>query len=293
MAWLITGASGQLGLAMCEKLASNSIPFIAVNSKELDITQEVSVKDFLRKHLPRVVVNCAAWTDVDGAEINKDQAYRVNAEGPRNLAAASRIHDAKLVHISTDYVFSGENNGPWSENNQTNPISTYGLTKRGGENFIQDIYADGSYIVRTAWLYSEFGKNFVKTMLKLALADDAEVKVVNDQIGQPTSAKDLSQQVIDMVLKKSPCGIYHGTNSGEATWYEFARKIFELLGQDVARVIPVTSNAFPRFAKRPEYSVLGHDNWFEIGLPEMRDWRMALTDEIPKILLASKRNHQR
>ena len=286
MTWLITGAAGQLGTAMQHDLDSRKIPFIALGSRQLDITSQSSVERILTTYKPSNVVNCAAWTDVDGAEMNHTKAYQINALGPKYLALASKLVGAKLVHISTDYVFSGENNEPWVESAEMNPVSRYGQSKCEGEKYLQAVYPDGSYIVRTAWLYSEIGKNFVKTMLNLAISGDGEVKVVADQMGQPTSANDLAQQISELVLRQLPYGIYHGTNSGQATWFEFAQKIFELAKANPNRVIPVSSSDFPRVAKRPRYSVLGHESWKIAGMAEMRDWQLALDEELATILHA-------
>ena len=253
MVWLITGASGQLGLAMQRELSTRGISFIAANSRELDITSQNSVESILLRNSPKVIVNCAAWTDVDLAEIKQEQAYNVNALAVENLALASKQISAKLVHVSTDYVFSGEGNTPWLESAERDPASIYGLSKREGENFVQEIYEENSFIVRTAWLYSENSKNFAKTMVNLALTDEREVRVVNDQIGQPTSANDLAQQIVDLVGSKSTNGIYHGTSSGQATWFEFAQEIFELVGANTERVVPVSSDEFLSLAKRPRY----------------------------------------
>jgi len=286
MVWLVTGASGQLGLAMQRALTVRGISFIPTNSKELDITSQNSVESVLLRISPKVIVNCAAWTDVDLAEINHEQAYNVNALALKYLSFAAKRSSAKLVHVSTDYVFSGESNMPWIENAERNPVSVYGLSKREGENFVQELYGENSFVVRTAWLYSENGKNFAKTMANLALADEREVRVVSDQIGQPTSANDLAQQIIELVESKSTHGIYHGTSSGQATWFEFAQKIFELVGANTDRVVPVSSEEFQSIAKRPRYSVLGHDNWRKSEVPEMRDWQSALADEVPRILFA-------
>jgi dTDP-4-dehydrorhamnose reductase len=157
-----------------------------------------------------------------------------------------------------------------------------------GEQFVQEAYGAGSYIFRTAWLYSAYGKNFAKTMVKLALKDDADVSVVTDQIGQPTFAGDLALQIVDSVVNEIPFGIYHGTNSGQASWFDFAQEIFRLMGADVLRVKPVGSDAFPRPAKRPAYSVLGHDKWVGSGIDEMRDWKTALAEAMPAIVSAVK-----
>ncbi len=289
MVWLITGASGQLGQAMVEKLTSQSIPFKPVNSKELDITQEFVVDEYLQRNLPSVIVNCAAWTDVDSAEDNEDQVFQVNSLGPKYLASSSKKISAKLVQISTDYVFSGESDTPIEEKAEMNPLSVYGKSKCEGEKHVQEVYPEGSYVVRTSWLYSPNGKNFAKTMTNLALANEAEVRVVCDQFGQPTCAGDLADQVIKLVLNKSKFGIYHGTNSGETSWFHFAQEIFRILGKDLTRLKPVKSSEFLRAAKRPTYSVLGHEGWNKAGLSEMRGWLPALENEMPKILASLER----
>ena len=292
MTWLITGASGQLGLAMQSELTRRDIHYFALNSKDLDITNLELVNKAVSEYEPTVVINCAAWTDVDGAETNEDLAFDVNAVGTKNLALASKYISAKFVHISTDYVFSGENTSPWQEDSVRNPSSVYGLSKRDGELFIEDIYPEGSYIIRTAWLYSPNGRNFAKTMAKLALSDAQEVRVVNDQFGQPTSAGDLAKQVVDLVIAEKDFGNYHGTNSGSATWFDFAQEIFTLAGEETSRLIPVSTSEFPRPAKRPKYSVLGHEKWRNSGLDEMREWKAALSDEMPGILAQLKKENK-
>ena len=288
MTWLITGASGQLGLALQEVLIQRGIDIVGANSSELDITKPLIVNQLVGFTNPSVIINTAAWTDVDGAESNESAAYSVNSLGPQNLAIAARKVDARLVQISTDYVFSGDASTPWSENAANNPQTVYGSTKSKGENFVLTSLPLNSYVVRTAWLYSPKGKNFAKTMVNLALNQLDEVRVVNDQIGQPTVAGDLAKQIVDLVLSEAPAGIYHGTNSGQATWFEFAQEIFRLAGADVARVIPVSSSEFPSPAKRPAYSVLSHDAWAGTSVPEMRNWKIALEAAMPAIISAVK-----
>ena len=288
MKWLITGGSGQLGLAMQTELVSRGIDFVASNSNELDITKPLLVNQLVDFVKPAVIVNTAAWTDVDGAETNQSGAYSVNALGPQNLAVAASKIGTHLVQVSTDYVFSGENSTPWSENSTHNPQSVYGSTKSEGEKFVQAALPADSYVIRTAWLYSAEGKNFAKTMTNLAMNSANEIKVVNDQLGQPTFAGDLAEQIIDLVLSEAPAGIYHGTNSGQATWFEFAQTIFAIAGADVSRVIPVSTSEFPRAAKRPAYSVLGHDSWAGTSVPEMRNWKIALEEAMPAIISAVK-----
>jgi dTDP-4-dehydrorhamnose reductase len=237
---------------------------------------------------PKIIINCAAWTDVDGAEGDEMLAYRVNSDGSENVALAAKQCGAKLIHISTDYVFSGESQNPWQVTDEINPQTTYGRTKADGERRVFTAYPENSSVVRTAWLYSPWGKNFAKKMTQLALNGDDEVRVVNDQTGQPTSAKDLAKQIVELVLSGAPVGIYHGTNSGQATWFEFAREIFKFAGVDVSRVIPVSATDFPRPAKRPAYSVLSHDAWAGTSVPEMRNWKMALEEAMPTIISAVK-----
>lgn len=288
MSWLITGGSGQLGIAISQELDKLGIAFDAWNSKDLDITQISTVSEEIEKLSPTVIINCAAWTDVDGAESHELDASRVNSDGPENLAVAAKKCDSKLIHVSTDYVFSGENQTPWQIEDEINPQSAYGRTKALGERRVLATHPESSFVVRTAWLYSPLGKNFAKTMTKLALMGDGEVRVVNDQVGQPTSASDLAKQLVELGLSTSPAGIYHGTNSGQATWFEFAQEIFKLSGADVGRVTPVSSSEYPRPAKRPSYSVLSHDVWASTSVEPLRDWRIALADAMPAIISAVK-----
>jgi dTDP-4-dehydrorhamnose reductase len=288
MKWLITGASGQLGLALQEELTQRGIDFVGAASSELDITKPLIVNQMVDVVKPSVIINAAAWTDVDGAESNEAAAYSVNSLGPQNLAITANKVGARLVQISTDYVFSGDASAPWSERAPHNPQSVYGATKSEGENLVLTDLPSNAYVVRTAWLYSSIGKNFAKTMANLALNQKGEVKVVNDQIGQPTFAGDLAKQIVELVLYESPAGIYHGTNSGQATWFEFAQAIFSIAGADVSRVIPVSTAEYPRPAKRPAYSVLGHDAWTGTSVPAMRNWKIALEEAMPAIISAVK-----
>jgi dTDP-4-dehydrorhamnose reductase len=288
MTWLITGGTGQLGIAVSNELDSRGLVYKAFGSGNLDVTRGSVVRDLVSQVSPTVIVNCAAWTDVDAAETNEAVASKVNGDGAENLALAAKNCGAKLIHVSTDYVFSGESETPWQVADEINPQTAYGRTKAHGEARVLGTYPENSSIVRTAWLYSPWGKNFTKTMSRLALNGEGEVRVVNDQMGQPTSAKDLAKQLVDLSISSSPAGIYHGTNSGQTTWFEFAREIFKLSGADVNRVIPVTSIEYLRPAKRPSYSVLCHDSWTKTTLKPMRDWRIALAEELPMIILAVK-----
>jgi dTDP-4-dehydrorhamnose reductase len=288
MSWLITGGSGQLGIAVSQELGERGVLFHAWSSGDLNITQGPTVRDVIGKLSPRVIINCAAWTDVDGAESHEIDASRVNSDGPENLALAAKPSNSRLIHVSTDYVFSGENKTPWQIEDEINPQSAYGRTKALGESRVLASHPENSFVVRTAWLYSAWGKNFAKTMTKLALKGDGEVRVVNDQVGQPTSASDLAKQLVELGLSNSSAGIYHATNSGQGTWFEFAQEIFKLAGADVGRVTPVSSSEYPRLAKRPSYSVLSHDAWANTSVKPLRDWRIALAEAMPSIISAVK-----
>ena len=288
MTWLITGGTGQLGTALSWELTKRGLPYQSFGSKELDVTQNESLNALIEEIAPRVIINCAAWTDVDGAEASVQAADLVNRFGAKNIAIAAKKCSAKLVHISTDYVFSGEKQEPWQEETVKNPQSSYGRTKADGEDSVLTEYPESSLVVRTAWLYSPWGKNFAKTMTRLALEGKSEVRVVNDQCGQPTSATDLANQIISLVLTDTSNGIYHGTNSGEATWFDFAREIFTILNEDLSRVVPVSSSEYPQSARRPSYSVLGHVAWKKAGVPPMRDWRHALAEAMPEIVYSIK-----
>ena len=288
MTWLVVGASGQLGKSVSKVLDERGIDFIELNRDRGSISNQEFVRKFVAQIQPKVIVNCAAWTDVDGAEVNEEGAKIVNADAVRYLAEAARHCDAIFAHVSTDYVFSGAGNEPWKEDGFKQPLSAYGRTKAAGEDLLFITPGESSYIFRTAWLYSAYGKNFAKTMVRLALKDFAEVKVVTDQVGQPTLATDLANQIVKSILNGVPFGIYHGTNSGQGSWFDFAQEIFRLVGADVERVKPVASEAFPRPAKRPAFSVLSHDKWKDSSVKEMRDWKLALVEAMPTIISAVK-----
>jgi len=283
MTWLIIGGTGQLGRALCLVLNERGINNICLGSKDLDITISIDVIARVHSITPNVIINAAAWTDVDGAELEPASAHAVNGQGAANLAIAAKLTRAVFAHISTDYVFSGNRDRPWQEGDLRAPISVYGESKAAGEVAVLNEYGDRSYVFRTAWLYSPWGKNFVKTMTKKALTED-KVFVVDDQFGQPTFAIDLANQIVDAILSGLPFGIYHATNSGECSWFDLAREIFELSGASVSRLVPVSTSIDHQKARRPSYSVLGHELWVDI--PPMRDWRIALVRNFDQILVA-------
>jgi dTDP-4-dehydrorhamnose reductase len=273
MRYLITGASGMLGRDLRHALTGREVT--ALTRADLDVTDRAKVVEAIAGY--DVVFNASAYTNVDEAETHEDLAYAVNALGTENLALAARDAGARLVTLSTDYVFQGDATVPYAEGAPRHPLNAYGRTKAAGEELALAAHPDGAFVVRTAWLYGEHGPNFVKTMLRLAESHDT-VTVVDDQLGQPTWTADLAAQLVLLIESDAPAGIYHGTASGETTWFGLAQAAFEAAGLDSARVLPVSSAEFVRPAARPAYSVLGHDAWTAAGLGVMRDWRDALTD---------------
>lgn len=269
--YLITGAAGMLGHDVRTALEGHDVT--ALGRAELDITDASAVLAAVAGH--DVVINCAAYTKVDDAETHEDDAYAINATGTANLAAAAAAQGAKFVTVSTDYVFDGQAHEPYAEDLPRDPINAYGRTKAAGEELALAAHPDGTYVVRTAWLYGEHGPNFAATMLKLAASKDTW-SVVDDQIGQPTWTGDLARQIVSLVDSDAPAGVYHGTNGGQTSWFGFARAVLELSGLDPKRITPTDSAAFVRPAPRPAYSVLGHEAWRAAGLEPMRDWRDAL-----------------
>jgi dTDP-4-dehydrorhamnose reductase len=281
MKWLITGGTGQLAIALSRILNENEINFSLLSKDQLDISRNESIPMII-KHAPDVIVNCAAWTKVDSAESDAEGAFQANEQGARNIAIAARELSARLVHVSTDYVFSGDSNTPWRTDSPCEPRTRYGESKLAGELAVKQIYPGQNYIIRTAWLYSPWGKNFAKTMLKLAL-NEKDVRVVSDQVGQPTSALDLARQILLLIKEELPYGCYHGTNSGEATWFDFAKEIFALANVSEARVLPISTLDYPTQAERPKYSVLDLSEWLKTTISPMQDWREALIDTFPLI----------
>lgn len=285
---VITGGKGQLGKQIINILKNGKseigvIPeeyvnaeIIAVDVDELDITDLNAVRSYLNEKKPNLVINCAAYTNVDACESNVDLAFKINALGPRNLAIISNEIGAKLAHVSTDYVFNGEGTAPFKEYDKTEPVSVYGKTKLAGENFVKEI-ANKYYILRTAWLYGYEGNNFVYTIIK-AGKERGHLTVVDDQRGNPTNAEDLAHHILK-VSTTEEYGTYHCTGIGECSWYDFAKKIIEL-SQINCTVEPVTSDQYVRAAKRPSYSSL--DNMMlrvTVG-DEMRNWEDALKEFI-------------
>ena len=259
---LITGANGMLAKAVRKEFESEEL--ILTDVAELDITNLEKVQEFVKNTKPDLIINCAAYTAVDKAEEQEELAYNINAIGPRNLAFASKENNAVLVHISTDYVFGGDKqtSEDYSEDDEKNPQAVYGTTKLEGERFIEE-NCSKYYIFRTAWLYGE-GNNFVRTMIELSKSHD-EVSVVNDQHGSPTYSVDLANIIHQAMEKRIPYGIYNATNLGYTTWYNKTKKIYELMNIN-CKVKPVTTEEFPRPAKRPHNSQMSKDKLLKNGI---------------------------
>ncbi|MCM1386008.1 MAG: dTDP-4-dehydrorhamnose reductase [Bacillus sp. (in: Bacteria)] len=269
---IVTGCNGQLGKAV-NKLYAKDGNYELVNTDvgELDITNIDEVMSFAREIKPYAIINCAAHTGVDACETEADKAYRINAIGPRNLSIAATETDAKLIHISTDYVFDGKGNRPYTEFDAVGPQGMYGRTKLAGENFVKE-FAERYFIIRTAWLYGD-GKNFVKTMLRLSETND-KVRVVKDQVGSPTSAEELAK-AIAYLLPTENYGLFHGTCEGSCSWAEFTEEFFRLAGKKTV-VEPITTEEFGAKAPRPAYSIL-ENYMFKLTSDFMfADWHDAI-----------------
>lgn len=289
---LITGCKGQLGTELQKQLHDGccvlgplperlkNAPVVAVDLEDLDITDREATIAYIRRHQPDTVINCAAFTNVNGCETNRDAAFKVNALGPRNLAMACEKVGARLIHISTDYVFSGAPNGgvALDECALPAPVSAYGQTKLLGEQYVQK-FCRRHFIVRTAWLYGAAGKNFVKTMVNLAKTHD-QITVVNDQLGNPTNAVDLAYHLLKLAVSHD-YGVYHCTGNGICSWYDFASEIIRLSGEN-CKVMPISSAEYaaqhPESANRPAWSALDNRMLRCTVGDSMRDWKIAIQD---------------
>ncbi|MFK4247290.1 dTDP-4-dehydrorhamnose reductase [Micromonospora chokoriensis] len=277
---LVTGAGGMLGRDLVTVLRTRSdLKVTAATRADLDVTDPASVRAVVGEH--DLVINTAAWTNVDGAEADEAGATAVNGGGVANLASACATSGARLIQLSTDYVLAGDARSPYPEDAPTAPVNAYGRGKLVGEQAVARLLPDTGYVVRTAWLYGAHGPNFVATMLRLAEQRE-HIDVVDDQHGQPTWSYRLAEQLValaDCALDgRAAPGVYHSTCAGQTTWYGLARAVFTLVGLDPDRIRPTTSDRYPRPAPRPAYSVLGHSCWAAAGLPSLPDWHATLVD---------------
>lgn len=268
--WMIAGSRGMLGRRL-EALVPHAS---CVDLRELDLTDFEAVSAAVPGH--DLLINAAAWTDVDGAEAHYEEALRINGDAVAHLAAVCRAARTRLIHISTDYVFDGRASTPYPEDAPAAPVNAYGRSKHVGE---QAVLASGGTVVRTAWLYDTVGHNFLTTMLRLA-SERETVEVVDDQRGQPTWAHALAMRLVQLAEAGAPPGVFHATCAGETTWFGFAREIFRLSGLDPERVRPIGTADFPRAASRPAYSVLGHRRWYAVDMKPMPSWEEVLASAL-------------
>lgn len=275
---MVTGAAGQLGYDVVETFEAEGHQVLACDKKQMDITDQQQCTDIITTFRPHIIIHCAAYTAVDQAEADEDTAFAINASGTRNIAVAAQSVKAKLVYISTDYVFDGSGSTPYREYDVTNPQSVYGKSKLAGERLVQSLCTQW-FIIRTSWVFGVHGSNFVKTMLEL-MVKRPQLQVVHDQQGSPTYTVDLAR-FIHLLSVSEKYGIYHASNSGTCTWYEFAMVIREEASkqsvfESTAELTPCTTEQFPRPAPRPAYSVMDHLAIRTNGLQPLRPWREAL-----------------
>nr|WP_313120162.1 dTDP-4-dehydrorhamnose reductase [Proteiniclasticum ruminis] len=277
--FMVTGGNGQLGHDVVLKLKELNINVIAPGRDDFDLTNREQIQKYIFKEKPDVIIHCAAYTAVDKAEDEKDICYSINLEGTRFIAETAKQINAKLVYVSTDYVFDGLGEEPHSEDKETKPVNYYGYTKEQGEKIVRAIL-DNYFIVRTSWVYGSNGNNFVKTMLKLAESRN-ELNVVSDQIGAPTYTKDLADFIINLV-KTNQYGIYHGVNEGYCSWYEFAKTIFEKSGIEM-KINPISTKEYPTKAARPLNSKLSKRNTDKAGISRLPHWEDAISRFISEL----------
>lgn len=272
MKLLVTGVKGQLGHDIVNECKKRNIEAVGVDVEEMDITDAKKVDEVIKAGNYDAVIHCAAWTAVDKAEDEVEACTKVNVDGTKNIAKVCKELDIPMMYFSTDYVFDGQGDKPWQEYDERHPLNVYGQTKYEGELAVEAL--DKSFIVRIAWVFGVNGSNFIKTMLRLGKERGA-VSVVNDQIGSPTYTYDLSKLVVDMI-QTDKYGIYHATNEGLCSWYEFACEIFKQAGMDDVKVTPVDSNAFPAKAKRPNNSRMSKEMLDKNGFKRLPTWQDAL-----------------
>lgn len=270
---LVTGVGGQLGHDVVRELEQRGHEVTGVGREEMDITDAEKVRKIIRDCVPDAVIHCSAYTAVDRAEDEADQCRKVNVEGTKNIAEICAELDCKMIYISTDFVFSGEGERPWETDDAAGPISVYGRTKYEGEDEVKS-RLDKFFIVRISWVFGKNGNNFVKTMLRIGKENGA-VKVVDDQIGSPTYTRDMAVLLADMVQTEK-YGVYHASNEGFCSWYEFAKEIFRLAGMDDVSVTPITSDQFPAKAKRPFNSRMSKEKLVKEGFNKLPSWQDAL-----------------
>lgn len=276
---LVTGVNGQLGYDVVKELEKRGYQAIGVDREQMDLTSTQQIKECIENVNPEAIIHCAAYTAVDKAEDEEELCRRVNAIATKEIAEYAKVLDIPMIYISTDYVFDGTKVGEYTEEDTPNPINVYGKTKYEGEVYIQELL-EKYYIVRISWVFGENGNNFIDTMLKLS-KDRELLNIINDQIGSPTYTKDLASLLVDMI-ENDKYGIYHATNEGYCTWYEFANEIFNVSDTNI-EVNPIVTSEYPTKAKRPMNSKMNKDKLNINGFIKLREWRYALKDYIETI----------
>ncbi len=279
---LLLGGSGILGSEVLLLLQNQNIDYVAPTSSDLDITNKDKVLKFVSDFRPTWIINCAAWTNVDGAESSFEDAIKLNEIAVGNVGVAADLFECKVVHISTDYVFDGESSEPYLETSQVHPLNKYGESKLLGEQALLEALPS-AFVVRTSWLYGVSGKNFVKTIAGKALRRE-DAKVVSDQVGSPTSARDLAIGILSILKNQPEPGIYNYSNRGSCSWFELAQKIYEIVGANNGLVHPISSGSLSFIAKRPKYSLLSKEKWLSAGLSEVPNWEDSLQLIMPEII---------
>ena len=279
---LLLGGSGILGSDVLRLIDLDGYDYVAPTSTDLDIRDKEQLFKYVSELKPSWIINCAAWTNVDGAESSFQEARGINSIAVENLGTAAGLFGCKIIHISTDYVFDGESSKPYDESSPVNPVNKYGASKLEGENALLAVAPD-SYVIRTSWLYGASGKNFVKTIAGKAIQNE-EVRVVNDQVGSPTSARDLAGAIMSLISSQPKPGVYNYSNDGSCSWFELAQRIYERVGANSSLVLPISSDSLNLKAKRPIYSLLSKEKWKSLGLAEVPRWEDSLDLLLPEIV---------
>ena len=280
---LLLGGSGILGSEVRRLLQLRDMNHVAPRSSDLDVRDKLKLQSFASDFKPNWIINCTAWTNVDGAEESFKETLELNEVAVRNIAEAANQVSSRIIHVSTDYVFDGVSPEPYDEGAQVKPINKYGESKLRGEIALLELSPTMSFIVRTSWLYGKDGKNFVKTLAAKAVRKES-AQVVDDQIGSPTSARDLAKAILSITDNPPQTGIYNFSNKGVCSWFEFARKIYKEVGSDPELVEAIESSALSSKAKRPKYSLLSKDKWESAGLSKIPEWEISLETILPEIL---------
>ena len=280
---LLLGGTGILGSEVRSQLTAKNMKCESPSSADVDVRDLGQLSGYVQMYKPKWIINCAAWTNVDGAEESFGQAKELNEVAVRNIAETALVNSCNVIHLSTDYVFDGLSSVAYDENSPVKPVNKYGESKLLGESALSNTLPNQSYVIRTSWLYGVNGRNFVKTMAAKALKNEVAT-VVDDQVGSPTSARDLARAILAIIEKAPAPGVYHYSNSGSCSWFELARTIYSKIGADTALVHPIKTASLNLKATRPQFSLLSKEKWRSADLSEIPEWEDALEELLPEIL---------